>query len=72
MAELVLPSGAIKIIQSQQQLVGGAIGGGAGSVSGSNADGDSELNILEQIKELTFKSFKNNSNSKNISWFFSI
>ncbi len=58
MAELVLPSGAIKIIQSQQQLVGGAIGGGAGSVSGSNADGDSELNILEQIKELTFKSFK--------------
>jgi len=58
MAELVLPSGAIKIIQSQQQLVGGAIAGGAGSVSGSNADGDSELNILEQIKELTFKSFK--------------
>jgi len=58
MAELVLPSGAIKIIQSQQQLVGGAITGGAGSVSGSNADGDSELNILEQIKELTFKSFK--------------
>ena len=58
MAELVLPSGAIKIIQSQQQLVGGAITGGAGSVSGSNADGDSELNILEQIKEWTFKSFK--------------
>ena len=58
MAELVLPSGAIKIIQSQQQLVGGAIAGGAGSVSGSSTDGDSELNILEQIKELTFKSFK--------------
>ena len=58
MAELVLPSGAIKIIQSQQQLVGGAIAGGAGSVSGSNKDGDSELNILEQIKELAFKSFK--------------
>ena len=58
MAELVLPSGAIKIIQSQQQLVGGAIAGGAGSVSGSSADGDSELNILKDIKELAFKSFR--------------
>ena len=56
MAELVLPSGAIKIIQSQQQLVGGAIAGGAGSVGAGGIN--PELDILEQIKELTFKSFK--------------
>ena len=58
MAELVLPSGAIKIIQSQQQLVGGAIAGGAAAVSPNDTDKNSELNILQQIKEVTLKSFK--------------
>lgn len=56
MAELVLPSGAIKIIQSQQQLVGGAIAGGAGSVS-SSMSGDT-IQVLEDIKELSLKQFK--------------
>ena len=56
MAELVLPSGAIKIIQSQQQLVGGAIAGGAGSVGGNGANPD--IDVLKEIKELAFKSFK--------------
>jgi len=56
MAELVLPSGAIKIIQSQQQMVGGAIAGGAGSVS-SSMSGDT-IQVLEDIKELSLKQFK--------------
>lgn len=56
MAELVLPSGAIKVIQSQQQMVGGAIAGGAGSVS-SSMSGDT-IQVLEDIKELSLKQFK--------------
>ena len=56
MAELVLPSGAIKIIQSQQQLVGGAIAGSAGAVGGNGANPD--IDVLKEIKELAFKSFK--------------
>ena len=56
MAELVLPSGAIKVIQSQQQMVGGAIAGGAGSVSNSMS-GDT-IQVLEDIKELSLKQFK--------------
>ena len=56
MAELVLPSGAIKVIQSQQQMVGGAIAGGAGSVS-NGMSGDT-IQVLEDIKELSLKQFK--------------
>jgi len=58
MAELVLPSGAIKIIQTQQDMVGGTIAGGAAAVSTSDTDKNSELNILQQIKEVTLKSFR--------------
>ena len=56
MAELVLPSGAIKVIQSQQQMVGGAITGGAGSVSNSMS-GDT-IQVLEDIKEISLRQFK--------------
>jgi hypothetical protein len=56
MAELVLPSGAIKVIQSQQQMVGGAIAGGAGSVS-SSMSGDT-IQVLEDIKEISLRQFK--------------
>ncbi|MGY9007860.1 MAG: phage tail protein [Candidatus Pelagibacterales bacterium] len=59
MAELVLPSGAIKIIQSQQQLVGGAIAGSAGAVGGVGGNGaNPDIDVLKEIKELAFKSFK--------------
>jgi len=56
MAELVLPSGAIKVIQTQQNMVGGAIAGGAGSVANSMS-GDT-IQVLEDIKEISLKSFK--------------
>jgi hypothetical protein len=58
MAELVLPSGAIKVIQTQQNMVGGTIAGGAAAVSPNDTDKNSELNILQQIKEVTLNSFK--------------
>jgi len=56
MAELVLPSGAIKVIQTQQNMVGGAIAGGAGSVA-NGMSGDT-IQVLEDIKELSLKQFK--------------
>ena len=58
MAELVLPSGAIKVIQTQQNMVGGAIAGGAGSVSGAKTDNTPVVGVLEQIREVSLKSFK--------------
>jgi hypothetical protein len=58
MAELVLPSGAIKVIQTQQNLVGGAIAGGAGSVGGANTDNTPVVGTLEKIREISLKSFK--------------
>jgi len=58
MAELVLPSGAIKVIQTQQNMVGGTIAGGAGSVSGAKTDNTPVVGVLEQIKEVSLKSFK--------------
>src|SRR5210317_1689178 len=58
MAELVLPSGAIKVIQTQQNMVGGTIAGGAGSVSGAKTDNTPVVGVLEQISEVSLKSFK--------------
>ena len=58
MAELVLPSGAIKVIQTQQNMVGGTIAGGAGSVSGAKTDNTPVVGVLEQIREVSLKSFK--------------
>ena len=56
MAELVLPSGAIKVIQTQQQMVGGAIAGGAGSVA-NGMSGDT-IQVLEDIKEISLRQYK--------------
>ena len=56
MAELVLPSGAIKVIQTQQNMVGGAIAGGAGSVANSMS-GDT-IQILEDLKEISLRQYK--------------
>ena len=58
MAELVLPSGAIKVIQTQQNMVGGTIAGGASSVSGAKTDNTPVVGVLEQIREVSLKSFK--------------
>src|SRR6056300_1640463 len=60
MAELILPSGAIKVIQTQQNMVGSAIVGGAGSVTNnvSNSDNTPVVGVLEQIKEVSLKSFR--------------
>src|SRR6056300_180251 len=60
MAELILPSGAIKVIQTQQNMVGSAIVGGAGSVTNnvSNSDNTPVVGVLEQIREISLKSFK--------------
>src|SRR6056300_135682 len=60
MAELILPSGAIKVIQTQQNMVGSAIVGGAGSVTNnvSNSDNTPVVGVLEQIREVSLKSFK--------------
>ena len=60
MAELVLPSGAIKVIQTQQNMVGGTIAGGAGSVTNnvSNTDNAPLIGVLEQIREVSLKSFR--------------
>lgn len=56
MAELVLPSGAIKVIQTQQNMVGGAIAGGAGSVA-NGMSGDT-IQVLEDIKEISLRQYK--------------
>jgi len=60
MAELILPSGAIKVIQTQQNMVGSAIVGGAGSVTNnvSNSDNTPVVGVLEQIREVSLKSFR--------------
>jgi len=56
MAELVLPSGAIKVIQTQQNMVGGAIAGGAGSVA-NGMSGDT-IEVLEDIKQISLRQYK--------------
>ena len=56
MAELVLPSGAIKVIQSQQQMVGSAIAGGTGSVA-NGMSGDT-IEVLEDIKQISLRQYK--------------
>jgi hypothetical protein len=50
-------AGALQIVQSQQSLVGRTVVGGASAVTGQSSD-KSQVGILEQIRDITLKSFR--------------
>ena len=49
---------ALDIIQSQQNLVGASVAGGAAAITPQNLDSDSSVGILEQIRDISLKSFR--------------
>lgn len=49
---------ALQIIQSQQSLVGASVAGGAAAVAPNDLDNNSSVGILEQIRDITLKSFR--------------
>jgi len=51
-------AGALQIVQTQQQLVGRTIVGGASAVTGESAESKSQTGILEQIRDITLRSFR--------------
>jgi hypothetical protein len=55
----VATAGALQIVQTQQNLVGNTIAGGASSVNEKSSD--SQIGILEQIREITLQSFRKTS-----------
>jgi len=57
MAEVT--AGALQILQTQQNLVGNTIAGGASAVSEQSSD--SQVGILEQIRTITLQSFRKTS-----------
>jgi hypothetical protein len=52
-------AGALQIVQTQQNLVGNTIAGGASAVNEKSSD--SQIGILEQIREITLQSFRKTS-----------
>ena len=52
-------AGALQIVQTQQNLVGNTIAGGASAVNEQSSD--SQIGILEQIREITLQSFRKTS-----------
>jgi hypothetical protein len=50
-------AGALQIVQTQQNLVGRTVVGGASAVTGQAPD-KVQVGILEQIREITLKSFR--------------
>jgi len=49
---------ALQIVQSQQNLVGASVAGGSAAVASNNIDSNSSVGILEQIRDITLKSFR--------------
>jgi hypothetical protein len=54
-------AGALQIVQTQQNLVGRTVVGGASAVTGQAPD-KVQVGILEQIREITLKSFRATTN----------
>lgn len=52
---------ALQIVQSQQNLVGASVAGGAAAVSPNNIESGSSVGILEQVRDITLKSFRKTS-----------
>ena len=52
-------AGALQIVQTQQNLVGNTIAGGASAVNEKSSD--SQVGILEQIRTITLQSFRKRS-----------
>jgi hypothetical protein len=50
-------AGALQIVQTQQNLVGKALVGGASAITGESSESKSQTGILEQIRDITLKSF---------------
>ena len=55
-------AGALQIVQTQQNLVGRTVVGGASAVTGESPDSKAQVGILEQIREITLKSFRATTN----------
>ena len=51
-------AGALQIVQTQQNLVGKALVGGASAITGESSESKSQTGILEQIRDITLKSFR--------------
>ena len=51
-------STALQIVQTQQNLVGKAIVGGASAVTGESAESKSQTGILEQLRDISLKTFR--------------